>query len=110
MPFITFIYKIKNHSKTYYGKLCSHYLSEHLDGLEKEVKTILLNGINIYRNKNNQPNLKKNNLSIGILSISDKYYFKPEFIKKEMKCFDFYYIHKDCLLNSTVYVNGQIYN
>lgn len=50
MPFITFIYKVGK-KKTYYGKYCSDYISDDHDGLDNEVKYILLSGINEYRKK-----------------------------------------------------------
>ena len=52
MPFITFIYKVGK-NKTYYGKYCFDYISDDHDGLDNEVKYILMSAINEYRKKNN---------------------------------------------------------
>ena len=42
MPFITFIYKVGRNPKTYYGKWCVKSMSDDHNGLDTEVKDILL--------------------------------------------------------------------
>lgn len=51
MPFITFIYKVGKNNKTYYGKYCFEDMSDDHDGLDNEVKYILIKGLNEYRKK-----------------------------------------------------------
>jgi hypothetical protein len=52
MIFLTFIYKIKNNTRTFYGKYCTKYISNDHEGLDLEVKEKLINAINIYIEKN----------------------------------------------------------
>ena len=59
MPFITFIYKVGKNYKTYYGKYCFHDISDDHEGLDHEVKYILIKGLNEYRKQNNIPKLMK---------------------------------------------------
>ena len=51
MSFITFIYKVGKNYKTYYGKYCFDYISDDHEGLDNEVKDILITGLNKYRKK-----------------------------------------------------------
>jgi hypothetical protein len=44
MPFITFIYKVGNNPKTYYGKCCMEYISDDHERLDTEVKHIVKKG------------------------------------------------------------------
>ncbi len=44
--FITFMYRIENNPKIYFGKYCFNYMYDH-DGLDKEVYHVLVDGINI---------------------------------------------------------------
>jgi hypothetical protein len=53
MPFITFIYKIGKNNKTYYGKYCINSMSDDHEGLDNEVKYLLIKGLNEYRKKKN---------------------------------------------------------
>ena len=46
MPFITFIYKVGKNYKTYYGKYCFNSISDEYEGLDNEVKDILIKGLN----------------------------------------------------------------
>ena len=69
MPFITFIYKVGKNNKTYYGKYCFDYISDDHEGLDNEVKNILIKGLKEYRKKNNIQKLKTK-IIIGILSFS----------------------------------------
>ena len=90
MPFITFIYKVGKNSKTYYGKYCVDYISDDHEGLDNEVKNILINGLNEYREKKNIPELKSK-IMIGILSFSPDGIIPTYSTDNEIKCFDFYY-------------------
>ena len=38
MPFITFIYRIGNNNKVFYGKYVCDYISDDHDGLDNEIK------------------------------------------------------------------------
>ena len=102
MSFITFIYKVGKNDKTYYGKYCVDYVSDDHDGLDNEVKDILINGLNEYRKKNNIEKLKSN-IMIGILSFSSNDIVPTYSTDNEIKCFDFYYNY-----DNNIYINGKL--
>jgi len=109
MSFITFIYKIKNNNKTYYGKYVFDYISDDHEGLDIEIKPYLLCGINSYRKQKNLPKLEPLNIYIGILSFSSNKYIPLYSSYTEIKCFDFYY-DNTTTQNSRTYVNGNLIN
>ena len=100
MPFITFIYKVGKNNKTYYGKYCVDYVSDDHEGLDNEVKGILIKGLNKYREKNNQKIITK--IIIGILSFSSDFLIPTDSSNNEIKCFDFYYDY-----DNKIYINGN---
>jgi hypothetical protein len=102
MPFITFIYKIGKNNRTYYGKCCFDYVSDDHEGLDKEVKRILVKGLNEYRKKNNIQKLKTK-IIIGVLSFSSNDFVPMFSTNNEKKCFDFYYDY-----NKKIYINGKL--
>ena len=102
MPFITFIYKVGKNYKTYYGKYCFKYISDDHEGLDNEVKDILIKGLNEYRKKNNVQKLKSK-IMIGILSFSSNAIIPTYSTDNEIKCFDFYYNY-----NNKIYINGKL--
>jgi hypothetical protein len=102
MPFITFIYKVGKNYKTYYGKYCFDDISDDHEGLDNEVKYILINGLNEYRKKNNIQELKSK-ISIGILSFSSNNIIPTYSTDNEIRCFDFYYNYDD-----KIYINGKL--
>ena len=102
MPFISFIYKVGNNKKTYYGKYCTDYISDDHEGLDNEVKYILKRGLNTYRKNNNIPKLKSN-IMIGILSLSSNDIIPTYSSDNEIKCFDFY-----CDYDNKTYINGNL--
>jgi len=102
MPFITFIYKVGKNYKTYYGKYCFNYMSDDHEGLDNEVKDILIKGLNEYRKKNNVQKLKSK-IIIGILSFSSNTIIPTYSTDNEIRCFDFYYNY-----NNTIYINGKL--
>jgi hypothetical protein len=89
MPFITFIYKVGKNYKTYYGKYCFDYISDDHEGLDNEVKYILIKGLNEYRKKNNIQKLKTKIIS-GRLSFSLDNHIPTYSGENEITCFDFY--------------------
>lgn len=104
MVTITFIYKINNINKTFYGKYISDYMSDDHEGLDIEMKYTLLGCINKYRETKNIKKLKNKNLSIGILSCSTNDNYLDYYSPNEIECFDFYYKEfKDI----QVYINGK---
>ena len=105
MPFITFIYKIKNKPKTYYGKYICDYMSDDHEGLDTEIKYILLSSINKYRVKKNLPKIKI--ITIGILSFSNDRYIPVYSTKSEINVFDFYYENYD-YDKTKIYINGKL--
>ena len=105
MPVITFIYKIGKNPTTYYGKYITDYLSDDHDGLDREVRPILVKVLNEYRKKKGYWLLNSKQIKIGIISLYNDYSSK-----RETKCFDFYHITGNYLMNkepSISYINGQ---
>ena len=102
MPFITFIYKVGKNYKTYYGKYCFDDISDDHNGLDNEVKDILITGLNKYRKKNNIQELKSK-IVIGILSFSSNDIIPTYSTDNEIKCFDFYYNY-----DNKIYINGKL--
>jgi len=109
MPYITFIYRIDDKfKKVYYGKYYKNYIyNSEMDNLVDEIKPYLVRCINKYRKLNNLTKIKKNKITIGILSSSIDQnntleYLNINAIDKEIKCFDFYYNE-----NKT-YINGNL--
>lgn len=101
MPFITFIYRVGQNPKTYYGKCCFEYISDDHDGLDNEVKYILKEGLNNYRKQNGIPKIKSK-VMVGVLSFSSNEIIPTFSTKDEIKCFDFYKTY-----DRDIYVNGK---
>ena len=101
MPFITFIYKVGKNYKTYYGKYCFDYISDDHEGLDNEVKYILIKGLNEYRKNNNMKEFKSN-IIIGILSFSSNDNIPIYSTDDEIKCFDFYRNY-----DGKIFINGK---
>ena len=102
MTFITFIYKIGNNPKTYYGKYNVDYVSDDHEGLDNfVVRPILMRGLNEYRKQKNLPKLKAK-IHLGILSFSNNRYIPTFSSKKEIKTVDFY-----CDYDEKIYMNGK---
>lgn len=84
MPFIT--------EKIYYGKYICDDISDNHEGLDIEIKPIVINGINEYRNQKGLDKLDKK-VFLGILSFSSNRHTYIYSSIKEIECFDFYYIN-----------------
>ena len=97
MVFITFFYRL--HYETFFGKYVGDISDDH-EGLDLEMKHLVLKTINQVRIRNNkEPWL---DIHLGILSISTPCVI-PTFSSTYEKCsFDFYYD------NEIIYLNGQI--
>lgn len=104
MTFITFIYRIGNNNKTYYGKYITDYISDDHEGLDLEVTTSLIEGINKYRAKKALPKLHSK-INLGIMSFSSNRYIPVYSSDKEITCFDFYCIEENN--KQTIYINGK---
>ena len=104
MSFITFIYKVGNNNKTYYGKYCNNYISDDHEGLDNEVKYRLIHALNAHRKKNNIPILKSKIL-VGIISFSSNENIPTYSTNNEIKCFDFYRSYR-----GETYINGKSIN
>ena len=102
MSFITFIYKVGKNPNKYYGKYCFDYISDDHEGLDSEVKYILVKGLNEYRKKNNIQELKSK-IIVGILSFSSNNVIPTHSTDNEIKCFDFYYNY-----DNKTYINGKL--
>jgi hypothetical protein len=104
MPFITFIYRIENCEKIFYGKYVCDSVSDNYEGLDIEIKPIVINGINEYRNQKGLDKLDKK-VFLGILSFSENRHTYLYSSDEEIECFDFYYIN--CYDISRTYINGK---
>lgn len=102
MTFITFIYTIGK--KRFYGKYVVDYLSDDHEGLDDEVRPIVLKGVNAFRAQKNLSPITS--VNIGILSYSVDNYAPCYSSEKEMVCFDFYCDEQN-FSRQTIYVNGQ---
>lgn len=92
MPFISFIYKIENTEKIFYGKYICDNEEKFGGDMDLGIKSIVINALNEYRSQKGLEKLDKD-LCIGILSFSkDKntYIYSSD---EEIKCFDFYCIN-----------------
>ena len=105
MVTITFIYKIKNINKTFYGKYISDYMSDDHEGLDTEIKDDVLDSINVFRVSKNMKKLKYENLLIGILSCMTNDNYLDYYSDDEIACFDFYYKK---FKETQIYINGKI--
>jgi len=104
MVTVTFIYRIVNNPKTFYGKCDYDWLSDDHDGLDVEVKYPLLSCINKYRDQNQLSAVREEEVKVGILSCSyDKNFYDYSFLE-ESQCFDFYYRQGAPLL---YFINGE---
>jgi len=103
MSFITFIYKVGDKSKSYYGKYCdSNSISKNHNDLVIEVKEMLIKSLNDNRVKNNIPALRPNKVTIGILAFSSSSNTLNQLTADEIVCFDFYHDYE-----KNIYVNGR---
>jgi len=99
MPFITFIYKIAK--RNYYGKYIFDYITDDHEGLDDEIRPLLLYGINLFRRQKGLLPLLY--IKIGILSLSIDSYIPCYSTDKEYECFDFYYEEYE----KKIYINGN---
>jgi len=104
MVAVTFIYRIVNNPKTFYGKCVYLWLSDDHGALDVEVKCRLLPCINKYQVQNQLLAVSEEEVKVGILSCS---YVKNRYdysSLEESQCFDFYYSQGDPLL---YLINGE---
>jgi len=90
MPTIVFVYKIKNIAQRYYGKYITDYISDDHEGLDMEIKPILLHFLNTYRTYKKEPEFQSTDITVGIVSFSKDSYMNHS-SRTEVECFDFYY-------------------
>ena len=103
MSFVTFIYKIGR--RTYYGKYVFDSMSDDHNGLDIEIRPMVLCGINQFRAQKNKTPL--NDLKIGILSLSIEHDIPCYSSEEEYKCFDFY-CDEENYYSRKIYVNGKL--
>lgn len=111
MSFITFIYRMPNNQKIFFGKYCFNYISKNHDGLDKEAKSYLVDGINQYRRNRYmdcRPDVHPSDISLGVISFCNDKNILTHSSKNEIKCFDFYCEHRDTTKNSIKYINGKL--
>ena len=101
MPFITFIYKIGNGSRIFYGKYACDCISDDHEGLDDVIRQDVVDGINQYREQSGLSKLKSKQICIGVMSLSINGYIPSYSTGKEIKCFDYYYRYGE------TYVNGK---
>lgn len=106
MPFITFIYRIENNKKTFYGKFVCDYISDDHEGLDMEVKPTVIYGIKEYRKQKNLEKLTEK-IHVGILSFSTDKYIPTYSSSEEIECFDFYY-QELSNYKREIYINGNL--
>ena len=101
--FISFIYRIGNQNKTYFGKYVTEYISDDHNGLDTEVEYELRYALNEYNKMQKLPELdKKIKITIGIISFSSNEYIPTHSTNGEIHCFNFYRTYKNEL-----FVNGK---
>jgi hypothetical protein len=104
MSAITFIYRLHNQSKAFYGKVNLCTLSDDHKGLDHEVRIILMEGINAYRAMKKMTALPDDaKLQVGILSRLTL--SQDHSSDQEVSCFDFYAKQQEG--NNIYYVNGR---
>jgi hypothetical protein len=87
----------------YYGKFYPGYISDDHEGLDLEVKSYLLKGLQQDRIAKNLPPIT-DEIYIGVMSLSSHAYIPTWSSREEYKCFDFYCeIYKE---KTTMYING----
>jgi len=106
MTFITFIYRIENDPKIYYGKHCTKYVSDHHEGLDLEIKYDLIRYLNEYRGQNNILKVEEKTVSVGVLTFSSNRNIPVYSSDDEKKCFDYYYEYYDNVIK--VYFSGKL--
>lgn len=93
MPFITFIYRLPDTDKVFYGKCVIDYISDDHEGLDKEVRGQLLNGLNMLRKQNSLSLLDRefvSEIKVGVISFALDEHIPSYSSDKEISCFDFY--------------------
>ena len=119
--YITFIFKIPNGPKAYktcYGKYHTDNISPEHEGLDEVIRPYLLKGLSEYHKleyKHNRGNPLhfsefKENIPIGIISVSNDTYISIHSSNEEKRVFDFYcqkftINHK---INLEMYVFGKL--
>lgn len=103
MPFITFIYKIGK--RNYYGKYIFEHITDDHEGLDDQIRPLLLYGINLFRDQKGLPRLLY--IKIGILSFSVDSHVPCYSSDKEYECFDFYCEeYENKMYENKIYING----
>ena len=116
--YITFIFKIPNGpkaDKTYYGKYHTDNISPEHEGLDEVIRPYLLKGLSEYNDNIEHkthilPEEFKENIPIGIISVSNDTYISIHSSNEEKRVFDFYcqkftINHK---INLEMYVFGKL--
>ena len=108
MSFITFIYRINNDPKIYYGKYVTDYISQDHEGFDLIVKNNLIDGLTAYRIKNKLSDVEYNdsNIKVGVMSCTYDNYIPSYSSNDEIFCFDFYEIKLN--YNTKTYINGEL--
>ena len=87
--FITFIFKMNN--ATYYGKYYTDTISPEHEGLDLEIRPYLIKGLSEYiKQEQNYFSEFKENVPIGIISVSSLNHISIHSSNEEINCFDFY--------------------
>jgi hypothetical protein len=105
---MTFIYRIKNSKKTFYGKFITDYVSDDHEGLDIEMKHYLITGINAYRKQKNRKALTESQISIGVMSFSSSSHIPLFSSNEEVKCFDYYSEQNTDKGTHEIYINGKL--
>jgi|LakMenEpi03Aug12_release.lakeMendotaPanAssembly.Ray.scaffolds.fasta_scaffold1763410_1 hypothetical protein len=110
--FITFIYRIRGNPTTCYGKFIFTHLSDDHDGLDAEMRSVLVNALNRQREKEGLGDsaiLREEQVTLGIFSVSSEQLFPIYSTEEEIQVFDFYYKSSGYLYDSSrTYLNGVL--
>lgn len=101
MPSITFIYKIGNVPRVYYGKYVSDYISDDHEGLDLQVVNSLVKTINNYRSAREYRLFKHQEVKVGVIGLTSQD-VNDYCTLREIKTFDFYHLY------DKVYLNGRV--
>ena len=89
---ITFIFKLASRpNQTFYGKYYTDTISPDHEGLDVEIRPYLIKGISEYiKQEQKYFSEFKENVPIGIISVSSLKHLSIHSSNEEINCFDFY--------------------
>jgi hypothetical protein len=105
--FITFFYRVSSNPTRCYGKYVATHFSDDHEGLDAEMRSVLVNALNRLREEEDV--LREEEVSLGILSVSYGDSFPIYSTEEEIRAFDFYHTTSGYLYEcSKTYLNGVL--